>query len=375
MDPWIREAAAEIAARAARELEALVAVSSPSGDVHGANECASVCTALLPGEATIERVPCSSPGHAQDLVARLHGTGTGKALLVGHVDTVVAHEEHRPLERVGEQLLGSGSVDMKGGDILAIGALRAFAKRPELYEQLALLLVCDEEWRTADFGHVARFAGFDACLCFEAGELAGGDEGVVVQRKAAGTIHITANGRSAHSGSAPDRGRNALLALASAAQVVAAQHDPHGASHLTAVPTVLRSGDAFNVVPGAGELFCDLRADDLDAIERVLAEIPAEVGGATLHPELIRRWPGMHSEQATAPRLTRASAALGRRIAPAKRGGASDASHFAATIPLTVDGLGPRGGKAHNPEEFVLEASLQPRAEVALAMILAALGT
>ena len=373
MDPWIREAAAEIAARAARELEALVAVSSPSGDVHGANECASVCTALLPGDATIERVPCSSPGHAEDLVARLHGTGTGKALLVGHVDTVVAHEEHRPLERVGEQLLGSGSVDMKGGDILAIGALRAFAKRPELYEQLALLLVCDEEWRTADFGHVARFAGFDACLCFEAGELAGGDEGVVVKRKAAGTIHITAHGRSAHSGSAPDRGRNALLALAQAAQIVAGEHDPSGAAHLTAVPTVMRSGDAFNVVPGTGELYCDVRADDLEAIERVLAKLPAEIDEVRLEAELIRRWPGMHSEASVAPVLAAASSALGRRVAPAARGGASDASHFAATIPITIDGLGPRGGKAHNPEEFVLEASLQPRAEVALAVIVAAL--
>ena len=73
-----------------------------------------------------------------------------------------------------------------------------------------------------------------------------------------------------------------------------------------------------------------------------------------------------------APVLAHASGLLGRRIAPASRGGASDASHFAATIPITVDGLGPRGGKAHNPEEFVLEASLQPRAEVALALILSA---
>ena len=219
MDPWIREAAAEIAERAPRELEALVAVSSPSGDVHGADECASVCAALAPDEAAIERVPCSSPGHAQDLVLRLQGSGTRKALLVGHLDTVVAHAEHRPLQRQGEQLLGSGSVDMKGGDVLALGALRAFAKRPELYDELALLLVCDEEWRTADFGHVERFAGFDACLCFEAGELRGDAEGVVVRRKAAGTVHVTAHGRSAHSGSAPDRGRNALLALARAAQV------------------------------------------------------------------------------------------------------------------------------------------------------------
>jgi glutamate carboxypeptidase len=41
----------------------------------------------------------------------------------------------------------------------------------------------------------------------------------------------------------------------------------------------------------------------------------------------------------------------------------------AAAIPVTVDGLGPRGGAAHNPDEFVLEESLASRAEVALAMI------
>jgi glutamate carboxypeptidase len=375
MEPWINEAAAEIAGRAPRELEALVAVSSPSGDVAGADECAALCLALAPPEAEAERVPCSSPGHAQDLVLRLRGTGTRRALLVGHLDTVVAHADHKPLTRAGEQLVGSGSVDMKGGDVLALGALRAFAARPELYAELALLLVCDEEWRTAGFSHVERFAGFDACLCFEAGELAGDDEGVVVRRKAAGTIRITAHGRSAHSGSAPDRGRNALLALASAAQAVATRHDPHGPDHLTAVPTVLHSGDAFNVVPGDGELYCDVRADRLEAIEAILPHIPTEVGGATLEAELIRRWPGMRSEAAMAPVLEAASARLGRPIVPASRGGASDASHFAATIPVTVDGLGPRGGKAHNPEEFVLEASLRPRAEVALAVILAALQT
>jgi glutamate carboxypeptidase len=373
VDPWIREGAAEIARRAPRELEALVGVSSPSGDVKGADECASLCAALAPDEATVERVPCSSPEHADDLVIRLKGTGTRRALLVGHNDTVVSHAEHKPLARVGEQLVGSGTVDMKGGNVLALGALRRFAQRPELYAELALLLVCDEEWRTADFSHVPRFAGFDACLCFEAGELRGPDEGVVVRRKAAGTIHITAHGRTAHSGSAPDRGANALLALATAAQAVAARHAPDGPSHLTAVPTVMRSGDAFNVVPGHGELYCDVRADDLDAIEDVLTHIPAEHNGVRLEAELIRRWPGMRAEAATEPLLTRASELLGRRIAPAARGGASDASHFASTIPLSVDGLGPRGGKAHNPEEFVLEASLQPRAEVALAIILAAL--
>jgi glutamate carboxypeptidase len=374
MDPWVQEAAAEIGRRAVRELEALVGVSSPSGDVHGAEECAAVCAALLPDEAVIERIPCSSPDHAPDLLARLHGSGGRRVLLLGHLDTVVAHQDHRPLTRQGDKLIGSGTVDMKGGDVLAIGIMRALARRPEAYAEVALLLVCDEEWRTGTLAHVDRFRGWDACLCFEGGErTSGGEDALVVRRKAAGTIHVTAHGRAAHSGSAPDRGRNALLALASAAQAVAACHDPHGPRQLTSVPTVLRSGEAFNVVPGHGELFCDCRADDLPAIEAVLAHVPGDVGGVTLESELIRRWPGMHSEQAVAPVLAQAALALGRPVRPASRGGASDASHFATAIPITIDGLGPRGGMAHNPGEFVYEDSLVPRAEVALAVLTAVL--
>ena len=373
MDPWVQAGAEDIARRAVRELEALVAVSSPSGDRHGAEECASVCAVVLPDEAVVERVPCSSPDHADDLIARLVGTGRRRVVLLGHLDTVVAHAQHRPLRRDGERLLGSGAVDMKGGVVLALGVMRALARRPEAFAEVALLLVCDEEWRTAPFAHVERFAGWDACLCFEAGELAGHEEGVVVRRKAAGTIHVEAHGRAAHSGSAPDRGRNALLALAAAAQSVWAAHAPHGPHGLTAVPTVIRAGEAFNVVPGAGELFCDLRADDLSAVEEVLASIPRDVGGVRLEPELIRRWPGMASDAAVAPLLARAAAMLGRPLVGVRRGGASDASHFAAALPVTVDGLGPRGGKAHNPGEYVLEGSFRPRAEVALALVAAAL--
>jgi glutamate carboxypeptidase len=374
MDPWVREAAAEIGRRAPRELEALVGVSSPSGDVHGAEECAAVCAALLPDDAEIERIPCSSPDHAPDLVAHLRGNGARRILLLGHVDTVVAHGDHRPLHRDGDKLVGSGSVDMKGGVVLSIGAIRALARRPDLYAEVALLLVCDEEWRTGSIAHVDRFAGWDACLCFEGGDRTpDGHDGVVVRRKAAGTILVTAKGRAAHSGSAPDRGRNALLALATAAQAVAGCHDPHGPHRLTAVPTVVRSGDAFNVVPGTGELFCDCRADELDAIEAVLGAVPADVDGVALTAELIRRWPGMHSEAAVAPALERASAALGRPVRGVSRGGASDASHFAASIPITIDGLGPRGGRAHNPGEYVYADSLGPRAELALAVIAAVL--
>jgi glutamate carboxypeptidase len=368
VDELIAVAAAEIAARAPRELDALVAVSSPSGDVAGAEEAIAVCGALLPDSAEIERVPCSTAGSAPDMIATIRGRGSRRLLLLGHLDTVIGHESHTPLRHDGDRLYGPGSADMKGGVVLSLGVARALAAHPDAFAELAVLLVTDEEWRVSEFSHVQRFAGFDACLCFEAGQLADGDEAVIVRRKAAGTLKVIATGRASHSGSAPDRGRNALLGLSATALELARLHDPDGADHLSVVPTVMRSGDAFNVVPAAGELLFDMRADRLEAFDAVFDAVTPDYNGVGLEARIERRWPGMDASELTRGLLERASARIGRTIVGDSRGGASDASHFAATIPLTIDGLGPRGGGAHTPQEFVLEPSLRQRAEVALAV-------
>ncbi len=374
MEPLIERQAAKIAARAERELEALVAISSPSGDHDGAEEAVALCAALLPTEFQTERVPCSTESSAPDFIARLAGTGSRRILLLGHIDTVVAHRAHAPLRRDGERLFGPGTADMKGGVILSLGVARELAQRPESFAELSVLLVTDEEWRVSPFAHVERFAGYDACLCFEAGERGpDGLEGVVVRRKAAGTLRVIASGRAAHSGSAPDQGRNALLALAHAAIEAARLHDPQGPDRLSVVPTIVRSGEAFNVVPAAGELIFDMRSDRVGAFDSVAGAVPDEYAGVTLEPRMERVWPSMDSRERTAPLLERASELAGRRVVGVRRGGASDASHFAASIPLTVDGLGPRGGGAHTPEEFVLASSLRERAEVALAVAASAL--
>jgi glutamate carboxypeptidase len=137
----------------------------------------------------------------------------------------------------------------------------------------------------------------------------------------------------------------------------------------------MTAGEAFNVVPPGGELYCDLRAERLPAFDRVLNGIPEEVGGARLSAELVRQWPGMDAREATQPLLEKAGALLGRPVIAAERGGASDASHMAQHVPLTVDGLGPRGGGAHNPDEYVLRESLRSRAEVACAVTAALLSS
>jgi glutamate carboxypeptidase len=373
VDPAISELAQSLAPRVLEEMRELVAVSTPSGDIDGTERAVALCESFLPGWKS-ERLPCSTSACAPDLLATLSGSGDRRLLFLGHLDTVVSHAEHQPAREEAERLYGSGTADMKGGVALSLAVARACAELSGDYAELAVLLVCDEEWRITPFAHTEHFTGYDACLCFEAGEISeDGEDGVIVRRKGAGTMRVRATGRASHSGSAPQQGRNALLALAHAAIQGAAVADPDGPARLTVVPTIVRSGDAINVVPPAGELVFDIRASDTSVFADVLAAMPAEIGGATLEPVLERVWPAMDSEAASAPLLSAAAELLGRPIVPRARGGASDASHFAPQIPLTIDGLGPRGGGAHTPEEFVHLPSLGDRVAVALAVARAAM--
>ena len=105
------EHAERVAGRAERELEALVGVSSPSGDVAGAEEALAIVAALLPERgrgraARRARRPATRP----DLLARLRGTGAGAA-------AAARPRRHggRPRRppaagaRDGERLTGSGT--------------------------------------------------------------------------------------------------------------------------------------------------------------------------------------------------------------------------------------------------------------------------
>jgi glutamate carboxypeptidase len=354
----------------------LVDISSPFGDRGGASRAIDAAIAAVP-HAEVDRLPSSTDGNEDDLLLTIRGEGAAHVVLLGHLDTVIPHAQHRPLTIDGDQLNGSGTIDMKGGDAIALAILAEVAQHPEWtarFAQLDLLLVCDEEWRHGAMHHAARFAGYDACLCFEAGERdARGDEAVVVRRKAAGSIEVHATGRAARAGAAPDEGRSALLALSTVALTLASLHDPHGPEARSVVPSIFASGEGVNIVPGSGSLTVDVRARHAAAFDAVIEAVPAELGEVALDARLGRSWPGMDAAAAAAPVLDAAAALLGRAIVPAARGGASDASHLATVVPLTIDGLGPLGTGSHAPHEHALASSFVPRSEVALALLAAVL--
>ena len=266
-------------------------------------------------------------------------------MLVGHLDTVVAHEGHRPLSRDGDELTGSGTVDMKGGVALALGVMRELAARPELYAEVAVLLVNDEEWRTVPFAHTERFAGWDACLCFEAGEVdSEGRDAVIVRRKAAGTLEVQAHGTPAHSGSAPHRGRSALLALATVAQGIAAASDPAGPERLTAVPTILRSGEAFNVVPPRAGWSATCARTTWPPSGRCSRRCPSELDGVSIESALVRAWPGMDTRAETTGVLERRGGAAGAPAGGLRARRRQRRQPHRPGRPAHLDGLGPRGG-------------------------------
>ncbi len=109
------------------------------------------------------------------------------------------------------------------------------------------------------------------------------------------------------------------------------------------------------------------RAEPVDGHRDRLREVACVAGAAALGRD-------QRPPEALSGGLQQATERLGRPLVAAERGGASDASHLAQAVPVTVDGLGPRGGGAHAPHEWVSARSLRTRAEVALALAAAILG-
>ena len=309
-------------------------MSSPSGDVRGAEEAIAIAVALLPPDARVERVPCSSPGHAPDLVARLAGTGRPRLLLVGHVDTVVAHGAHEPLRRDGDRLVGSGTVDMKGGR-------RPRARRPASARGAACRLrggrAAARRRRGVAHGALRPRRALRGLrrlpvLRGRARPTPTATTRSSPERKAAGTVRITAAGRSRTRARRPTTARTRCSRSPPPRRPIAAQHDPARPRPPDRRPDRgARRATRSTSSPAAGELICDVRAD---APRRLRAACSPRSrrrsGGATLTAENLRRWPGMDSRDGARAACSRVP---GRRSAARSRPAGAAARATPATSP------------------------------------------
>ena len=305
--------------------------------------------------AAVERAACSSPGHAPDLLATPHGHrhGPGAAARPPRHGRSRTPSTGRSSD-AARRLVGSGCRRHEGRG--GAGARRdAGAGRdcPRHSPSSTCSRSTTRSGAPAGSRTGPRFAGHDACLCFEAGER--GPDGEDARGRAAQGGRHAAGRPPAASRRTPVRragaGRNALLALAEVARTVAGLSDPRGprAPDGGADRDPRRRRVQRRPRPRrAGLRPARRRARSLRA--RSSRRSRASVEGVELEAEIVRRWPGMDTREQVAERLLEpAESLLGRPARAGERGGASDASHLAAHVPLTVDGLGPRGGKRAQP--------------------------
>lgn len=297
------------------------------------------------------------------------GTGHRRILLLMHMDTVYPDgtAAERPLRQEAERLIGPGTCDMKAGllaGIYAVEALQASARMP--WGQVILLFTSDEEIGSPESRGLIqeRARHCDAALVLEAGRASGA---VVGSRKGVRDYLITVHGRSAHAGVEPTKGRNALLELAH--KIVALQALNGTVPGASLNVGVARGGTAANVVPDHAEAQVDVRGVDqagLDEMDRRVHEILATtaVPDTTIEVRGRNGFPPMPRTAHTERMIAHAQAVaqeLGFAIDAVATGGASDASLVAGAGKPVLDGLGPIGGDAHSPTEWVATSSIVPR--------------
>ena len=185
-------------------------------------------------------------------------------LLVGHFDTVwpMGTINDSPFRVEAGIARGPGVFDMKTGIIQGLHAVAGLADRTGV----AIVFNCDEERGSqssrALIEDLAR--GARAALVLEPAA----DEGALkTARKGVGMYDLTIEGRAAHAGLEPEKGANALVALAGTLVRIATLGDPTRGTTVT--PTVATAGSATNVVPASAQASVDVRTTAEDEATRI----------------------------------------------------------------------------------------------------------
>jgi glutamate carboxypeptidase len=323
-------------------------------------------------------------GLGETIVAEFAGTDPrGPVLLcIGHMDTVFDEGTalERPFEIQAGIATGPGVTDMKSGllaGLYAIDALRTTLGGLPLARLVFVANPDEEIGSPVSSSHIRRIAAdADACFVLECAR-ANGD--IVSSRKGTLDLVITVNGRAAHAGVEPEKGRSAIL---EAARIVTELHALNGRwPGVTVNVGVIGGGTRPNVVAERCVMEVDLRAVTRDSLVEAEAAISA-ITAPRVVPEVTteieetgRHWPMEKLERSghLVGHAVSLAAALGFPLRDSATGGASDANTTAGMDVPTIDGLGPIGGLDHSPGEYLEVASIVPRT-LLLAALIASIG-
>jgi glutamate carboxypeptidase len=348
---------------------------------------------------TTRWVDGSSFGRAGHLVAEHPGPGP-KLLLIGHLDTVFPPESpFQKFERLDDSTArGPGVIDMKGGDVIVVYALRAL-KEAGLLDKMNIVVVFDgdEEDSGSPLSEARRALtdaaqGAAAALGFEDG--AADPRTAVISRRSAGSWLLKSTGTPAHSSQifTPSVGAGAVFEASRVLDEFYKQLA--GEQYLTFNPgvivggtmvdldTTLTKGTAdgkHNVVAEYAEVGGDLRAltpEQLEQAQKTMRDIVAKsLPNTKSEITFLEAYPPMAPTDGNKRLLAmydQASRDLGfgpvEAVDPS-RAGAADVSFVAKSVPMAIDGLGLSGHDDHTERETADLRMLAPLTKRAALLI------
>jgi glutamate carboxypeptidase len=363
-------------------LERVVNINSGSLNLAGVRAVGDVFRAELDALGFRTRwVDGSAVKRAGHLVAEHPGPGP-RILIIGHLDTVFEPSSpFQKFERLNDSTAkGPGIIDMKGGDVIAIGALRAL-KTAGLLDGMNIVLVFngDEEEPGMPLAETRRTLveaaqGAAVAIGFENGP--GDPHFGVISRRGTTRWTLTTTGVPGHSSQIfkPEIGFGAVY---EAARILEAWRTRlNGEQYLTFNPGLALGGtqvaaDATgtagtaagksNVVAERMVVTGDIRTlspEQLDRARRTMAEIVAANlprTSATLEWE--EGYPPMaptDGNRRLLEQYSKVSLDLGLwPVAPVdpSRAGAADVAFIAHLVPMIIDGVGLSGHDDHSDKE------------------------
>lgn len=361
-------------------LRRLVLIQSGSHNKEGLDRMAETMAGILAGTGLeSEVVPFTYCGNM--VIARTPKAREQKGmLLVGHMDTVFAADTSFDWFQEDEACAyGPGVLDMKGGLVVAVFALKALA-RCGMLQDLAVTVFCnsDEEVGSPYSRElIEELSGKSKmALVLEGGGL---DGELVVGRKGKIGLQVQVSGRGGHAGN--------FSGSAKPSAVLEAAHKVVALEELNCPPRIqvnvgrFEGGTRPNCIPEKAVLDVDIRYQDSgeekvlqDNIQMILKS--PVVPGTSCTFEVVSSRPPMPEGgqgEALYSLAREAAGELGISLGREVRGGVSDANFIAARGLPVLDGLGPVGDHDHSSGEYILKNSLTQRCALTTTCILKAL--
>lgn len=358
-------------------LERLVNTDSGSHDKAGVDAAGTVLVDFLEARGIpCETIPIETHGDA--VRATVSGAdGNRPILLMGHRDTVFpkGEPERRPFRIDNGRAYGPGVADMKAGLTMNAFLLAAFHALGGAPAPLVGLFTGDEEIASPTSRPIIEAEGRKARAVFnsEPGRPSGN---VVTGRRGGVFFRCRVHGKAAHSGGNFAEGVSAIEEIARKIQAWHALTDQPGGVTLNV--GLVEGGEAVNMVAPSAGCAIDLRFTTAEQRERMVETVfrigrDCSVPGTRAEIAITGEFAALESSPESGALFEHYVAAArdaGLEVGGEFSGGCADSGFTAGVGAPTLCAVGPVGGRAHSPEEYLEVDTLVPRAQaLALAIL------